>query len=189
MKSKHLSAVKGKKVRICVAVQDEIFQEIIYFHFYKNCNKQVLVTLYRKHIPSISGSELQTQVENLALRLFYVENAKEDVRSDISVMRRAAEKADTEVAKAEQLKQKQDLYVDRLVERLDKLREEIAMYEAQMTAQSKETKATKEALTEAHMEIESINLEKKQLFQQWNSSLIGMRRRDEAHSAMQEAFK
>ena len=93
-----------------------------------------------------------------------MENAKEDVRSDISVMRRAAEKADTEVAKAEQLKQKQDLYVDRLIERLDKLREEIAMYEAQMTAQSQETKATKEALTEAHMEIESINLEKKHLY-------------------------
>ena len=37
--------------------------------------------------------------------------------------------------------------------------------------------------------IQSINLEKKQLFQQWNSSLIGMRRRDEAHSAMQEALK
>ena len=46
-----------------------------------------------------------------------------------------------------------------------------------------------EALNEAHMEIEQINLEKKQLFQQWNSSLIGMRRRDEAHAAMQEALQ
>ncbi len=128
-------------------------------------------------------------MENLALRLFYVENAKEDVRSDISVMKRAAKKADTEVAKAEELKQKQDLYVNRLVERLDKLREEISMYETQMAAQLQETKNTRETLTEAHMEIESINLEKKQLFQQWNSSLIGMRRRDEAHSAMMEALK
>lgn len=48
----------------------------------------------------------------------------------------------------------QDLYVDRLVERVDKLREEIAMYEAQLSAQTSETKATKEALSEAHMEIE-----------------------------------
>lgn len=53
------------------------------------------------------GSELQTEVENLALRLFYMENAKEDVRSDIAIMRRAAEKAETEVAKAEVEKQKQ----------------------------------------------------------------------------------
>ena len=44
--------------------------------------------------------------------------------------------------------------MDRLVERVDKLREEIAMYEAQMAAQSMETKATKDALSEAHMEIE-----------------------------------
>lgn len=35
----------------------------------------------------------------------------------------------------------------------------------------------------------AITLEKKQLFQQWNSSLIGMRRRDEAHSAMNEALR
>ena len=135
------------------------------------------------------GAELQAEVENLALRLFYMENAKEDVRSDIAVMKRAAEKADTEVSKLEGDKHRQDLYVDRLVERVDKLREEIAMYEAQFSAQGDETKAAREALSEAHMEIEAINLEKKQLFQQWNSSLIGMRRRDEAHSAMQEALK
>ncbi|XP_021370653.1 coiled-coil domain-containing protein 40-like isoform X2 [Mizuhopecten yessoensis] len=134
-------------------------------------------------------AELQSEVENLALRLFYMQNAKEDVRSDIAIMRRAAEKAETEVSKSEIEKQKQDLFVDRLVERVDKLKEEIAMYEAQITAQTEETLAAQEALTEAHMEIEAIGLEKKQLFQQWNSSLIGMRRRDEAHSAMQEALE
>lgn len=36
-----------------------------------------------------------------------MEEAKEDVRADIAVMRRAAEKADTEVAKAETEKKKQ----------------------------------------------------------------------------------
>ena len=45
----------------------------------------------------IKGSELQGEVENLALRLFYMDNAKEDVRSDIAVMRRAAEKVESEV--------------------------------------------------------------------------------------------
>lgn len=52
-------------------------------------------------------SELRSELENLALRLFYMENAKEDVRSDISVMRRAAEKVESEVSKAEMEKQKQ----------------------------------------------------------------------------------
>lgn len=37
--------------------------------------------------------------------------------------------------------------------------------------------------------LQAIGVEKKQLFQQWNSSLIGMRRRDEAHAAMQEALE
>ncbi|XP_064620964.1 coiled-coil domain-containing protein 40-like isoform X2 [Lineus longissimus] len=133
-------------------------------------------------------AELQQEVENLNLRIFYMHNAKEDVRSDIAVMRRAAEKAETEVAKSEIQKQKQDLFVDRLVERVDKLKEEIAMYDAQITAQSEETKVAKETLMEAQTEIEAINLEKKQLFQQWSSSLIGMRRRDEAHAAMNEAL-
>ena len=54
-----------------------------------------------------AGAELQAEVENLALRLFYMESAKEDVRSDIAVMKRAAEKAETEVAKTEMEKQKQ----------------------------------------------------------------------------------
>lgn len=49
---------------------------------------------------------------------------------------------------------RQDLYVDRLVETVDKLKEEIAMFEAQITAQLEETKAAKEALSDAHMEIE-----------------------------------
>lgn len=53
------------------------------------------------------ASALQTELENLSLHLFYMTNAKEDIRSDIAVMRRAAEKADSEVATAEMDKQKQ----------------------------------------------------------------------------------
>lgn len=43
----------------------------------------------------------------MALRLYYLASAKDNVRSDISVMRRAAEKVEAEVAKAEQEKQRQ----------------------------------------------------------------------------------
>ncbi len=48
----------------------------------------------------------------------------------------------------------QDLYVDRLTENVDKLREQISLYEAQFYAQGEETKAAKEALSEARLEIE-----------------------------------
>ncbi|XP_053308820.1 coiled-coil domain-containing protein 40 [Spea bombifrons] len=133
-------------------------------------------------------SSMQTEVENLALRLFYMENMNQDVHSDISVMKRAVQKAEAERMQAEVEKLKQDMYIDRLTREADRLREQIALYDAQLSAQRDDTKAARGVVAEASMEIESIGLEKKQLFQQWNSSLIGMTRRDEAYAAVQEAL-
>ena len=65
-------------------------------------------------------------------------------------------------------------------ERADQLRQEINMYKMQTKAQKSETNAIREQITEAKTEIESIEYEKKQLYQQWNTSLIGLRRRDDA---------
>lgn len=53
----------------------------------------------------------------------------------------------------------------------------------------KESKHAREALTEARMECEAIDIEKKQLMQNWTSCLIGMKRRDEAYSQMNDAIK
>ncbi|XP_043924009.1 coiled-coil domain-containing protein 40 [Protopterus annectens] len=133
-------------------------------------------------------AELQTEVDNMALRLFYTQNLNEDVRSDIAVMKRATQKAEAERTQAEQQKMKQDLFVDRLTKQVERLNEQTAMYEAQIIAQAEESKAAKNTVTEAQMEIDAINMEKKQLLQQWNTSLIGMRRRDEAYAAMEEAL-
>jgi hypothetical protein len=52
-----------------------------------------------------------------------------------------------------------------------------------------ETKNIKHTLTEARLESETLELEKKQLMQNWNSCLIGVRRRDEAQSTMNEAVR
>ena len=53
----------------------------------------------------------------------------------------------------------------------------------------KETKVAKEALIEARMETEAIEKEKNQLMLNWTSCLVGMKRRDEAHSQMSQAIK
>ncbi|XP_038633126.1 coiled-coil domain-containing protein 40 isoform X1 [Scyliorhinus canicula] len=132
-------------------------------------------------------SQLQTEVENIALRHFYMENLKHDVCSDIMVMKRATEKLEIEKVQAAKQKQKQDMFVDRLVSQIDALREQIAMYEAQYIAQAEETKAARKTVAEASTEIDAIGYEKKQLLEQWNTSVIGMQRRDEAYSAMQKA--
>jgi hypothetical protein len=52
-----------------------------------------------------------------------------------------------------------------------------------------ETKNIKHTLTEARLESETLELEKKQLMQNWNSCLIGIRRRDEAQATMGEAVR
>ncbi|XP_063957017.1 coiled-coil domain-containing protein 40-like [Lytechinus pictus] len=62
----------------------------------------------------------QTGVEILALYFFYMTNAKQDIRGDIAVMRRTVEKADTEVFKPEEDRQKQDLYVHCLTETVER---------------------------------------------------------------------
>ncbi|XP_039201759.1 coiled-coil domain-containing protein 40 isoform X1 [Crotalus tigris] len=134
-------------------------------------------------------SSVQMEIENLSLRLFYMQNMDQDVRDDIAVMKRTVKKAEVERMRAEVEKQKQDLHVDRLTRRVDELEEQIALYDAQYMAQAEDTRITRQEVGEASIEIQAINLEKKQLLHQWTVSLTGMKRRDEAYAAMQEALR
>ncbi|XP_063152602.1 coiled-coil domain-containing protein 40 [Candoia aspera] len=134
-------------------------------------------------------SSVQMEIENLSLRLFYMQNMDQDVRDDIAVMKRTVKKAEVERMCAEVEKQKQDLHVDRLTRRVNELEEQIALYEAQYMAQGEDTRITRQEVGEASIEIQAINLEKKQLLHQWTVSLTGMKRRDEAYAAMQEALR
>jgi chromosome segregation ATPase len=52
-----------------------------------------------------------------------------------------------------------------------------------------ETTAARNTLKEAEAEMDAIHFEKKQLVQQWKSSLIGISRRDEALQATEEALR
>ncbi|XP_034268703.1 coiled-coil domain-containing protein 40 [Pantherophis guttatus] len=134
-------------------------------------------------------SLVQMEIENLSLRLFYMQNMDQDVRDDIAVMKRTVKKAEVERMYAEVEKQKQDLHVDRLTRRANELEEQIALYDAQYMAQAEDTRITRQEVGEASIEIQAINLEKKQLMHQWTVSLTGMKRRDEAYAAMQEALR
>lgn len=50
---------------------------------------------------------LQTEVESLALHLFYMQNIEQDVRDDIQVMKQVVRKTETEKMHAEVEKKKQ----------------------------------------------------------------------------------
>uniref|UniRef100_A0A674BXB0 Coiled-coil domain 40 molecular ruler complex subunit n=1 Tax=Salmo trutta TaxID=8032 RepID=A0A674BXB0_SALTR len=134
-------------------------------------------------------SQLQSEVANLALRLFYMQEVNADLHSDITAMKNASRKAHSEKTQAEEQKHKQDLYVEWLTKHMERLTEQTALYEVQTIAQSEEAQAATEALFEAQMEMDSLVMGRKQLLQQWNSSLVGMRRRDDAYTAMLEALR
>ncbi|CAL8389643.1 unnamed protein product [Arctogadus glacialis] len=134
-------------------------------------------------------STLRTEKENLLRRLSYMQEVNTELGADIEAMRNATRKAQAEKSQAEQYKYKQDLYVDRLTKDLERVTEQAAVYEAQGAAQKRETQAVSETLSEVQLETDSLAMEKRQLLQQWDSSLVGMRRRDEAFSAMQDALR
>ncbi|XP_056606298.1 coiled-coil domain-containing protein 40 [Triplophysa dalaica] len=134
-------------------------------------------------------SELQSKVDSMATILLYMQKANTDLRLDIKAIINASNKAQRERTQAEEHKYQQDVYVERLTKQVEKLSGQIALFELQITAQSEETKAAKETYSEAQLELDSLNVEHKQLFQQWNSSLVMMRKRDEAYNAMQEELR
>ncbi|NWI95933.1 CCD40 protein, partial [Pitta sordida] len=131
-------------------------------------------------------SATQTQVENLALQLFCVQNMDQDMHHKILVMKQSSKKAEAEKIQAEVEKKKQDFLVEQLTRRVFELQEQIALLEAQLVAQAQDTRVTRQAVTEAGLEVQAINMEKKRLINHWNSSLAGVKQRDEAYVTTQE---
>ncbi|KAM9363274.1 coiled-coil domain-containing protein 40 [Symphorus nematophorus] len=136
-----------------------------------------------------NASQLQAELDNLNLHLVFTQAVSEDLHSNVKVLKNVKRKAGAEKSQAEEQKLKQDVYVERLTKEMESLTQQIAMYEAQATAQAEETQAAKEAFTEVEMEMESLVKARKQLLQQWSSSLVTMSRREEALSAMQDAVR
>ncbi|KAF3851908.1 hypothetical protein F7725_005263, partial [Dissostichus mawsoni] len=141
------------------------------------------------HLLLLHGVDQDAEIDNLMQHLVFTQGVSEDLSSNVKALKNARRKAGAEKNQAEEQKFQQDLYVERLTKDKERLTEQIAMYEAQAKAQAEETHAAKEALSEAEMEMESLVLARNQLLQQWSGSLVGMRRRDEAFSAMQDAVR
>ncbi|XP_053354927.1 coiled-coil domain-containing protein 40-like isoform X2 [Clarias gariepinus] len=134
-------------------------------------------------------SQLQSEADVLARRLRYMEELASDRRSDVSAMKNAKTKAQAEKRQAAQQKYQQDLYVERLTKQVEKLTEQISLYEVQTRTQTSHKHAAQDALAEAQLELDSMIVERKQLLQQWNSIVMGMRKRDEAYTTLQEALR
>ena len=134
-------------------------------------------------------SRFQNELDKLAGTLKQIEAYNEQMKNEIAVTRRATYVAEESVVKMEKEKKEQDMLIDMLQEQMKQQHQQLSLYEAQLEAQRRETKAAQETLAEAEREMESINFEKKQLANQWKSSLIGIARRDEALQATEDAVR
>ncbi|XP_051015255.1 coiled-coil domain-containing protein 40 [Acomys russatus] len=132
---------------------------------------------------------LQTEMDSLALHLFYMQNIDQDLRDDIQVMKQVVNKTETEKIRAETEKKKQDLFVDQLTERAHQLEESICLFEAQCLSQAEDTRILRKAVSEAITEIDTIAVEKKRILQQWTTSLVGMKHRNEAYRTVLDALR
>ncbi|CAH6776510.1 Ccdc40 [Phodopus roborovskii] len=155
---------------------------------------QTTRALYNKTCTTVNEERrklaaLQIEMENLALHVFYMQNIDQDVRDDIRVMKQVVNKTETEKMRAEIEKKKQDLFVDQLTERAHQLEETISLFEAQYVSQAEDTRILRKAVSEATTEIDIIALEKKRILQQWTTSLVGMKHRNEAYRTVLDALR
>ncbi|KAJ0404478.1 hypothetical protein P43SY_008798 [Pythium insidiosum] len=145
--------------------------------------KKIDVEKNRSHL-----YKAQSELDSLNVTLRQVEKYNEEMKHEIARTQRAAHKAEETMSNMEKDKVKQDLYIDSLNEQVKVLNEKIAMNVAQLKSQKLETQAADETLREAAKQMEAVAFEKKQLLQQWKSSLIGLQQRDQALQATQTAI-
>ncbi|XP_056315030.1 coiled-coil domain-containing protein 40 [Danio aesculapii] len=146
-------------------------------------------TASQTNVQRLQVLELQSKVDSLALKLLYMQEANSDLCSDIKAIINASNKAQKDRTQTEEHKHQQDIYVERLTNRAEKLLEQISLYDFQLISQTEQTRVAKDSLSEAQLELDSVIVEHRQLLQQWKSSLLMMKRRDEAYTAMQEELR
>ncbi|XP_055448522.1 coiled-coil domain-containing protein 40 isoform X2 [Psammomys obesus] len=132
---------------------------------------------------------LQAELESLAVHLFYMQNVDQDLRDDILVIKHVVKKTETQKMHAEIEKKKQDLFVDQLTERAHQLEEKVSLFEAQYLSQAEDTRILRKAVSEAITEIDAITMEKKRVLQQWATSLMGMKHRNEAYWTVLDSLR
>jgi chromosome segregation ATPase len=117
-----------------------------------------------------------------------VDKYNEEMNAEIALTKRAAAKAEVDIAAKERAKNQQDLYIDSITLEIKSLAENLSLLDAQIASQRAETQAAADTMQEAAAESEAIGSEKKSLIAQWQSSLVAMRRRDEALKSMQDSI-
>lgn len=147
-------------------------------------SRKVAVETEERNLDKFKG-----EMDGISDTLRQVERYNEEVEAEIALTRRAASKAESDLSDKEKGKVRQDMYIDNLTTQIKRLTDSVNVVDAQVAAQRAETAQAVGTLAEAATEVAAIETEKKQLLQQWQGSVLAMRRRDEALTAMHAATR
>ena len=116
-----------------------------------------------------------------------LEQVEEGQSSEIKLAQRAADKAAKGEMTAEETKQQQDLYIDRLQERAKALQDQQKVLQTQKDAQAESTTSALARVNEAQEEVDAVRIERKEIASQWSSAVQGLTKRNETFGMMQAA--
>lgn len=119
----------------------------------------------------------RTELDKLNEIVLRLEQHNQETKNQVAVTRRETYKSEQAASETEVTKLEQDLYIDRLTKQVKDITADLSTIEAQIVAQRGETKTARDALLQASLEMEKINFERNHLLQDWNSSLISVKRR------------
>jgi coiled-coil domain-containing protein 40 len=125
----------------------------------------------------------QDELNRLNEALIHVEKHNEQLRGEIEVTRQATYGTEDHMQSLEKEKRSQDIRIDRLQEQIRQAREQLAMYDDQLEAQKGASTGAAETLHEAESDMAQIVAEKNSYVKKWQSTLLALRKRDEALEA------
>jgi chromosome segregation ATPase len=140
----------------------------------------------RKQMEGLALKSEEGERKNRAL-LRSLQNRQGEIQQEIELAKRQDSKMKDNTTELEREKSKQDWYVDELEEQVHQLEQKLAMLQSQLAAQQVQADRIKGYIQETSEEVTLVSKEKKKLVQQWNSSLMDLRRRDEALAAARKA--
>ena len=124
--------------------------------------------------------------------LIFTKQAKlfnQETKNEAAITKRAASKAEENVKELQKGKVTQDYYIDSLCERVKSLEQDAKLSQEQLLIQRKLTSDAEKVVKETVVDLDTLIFEKKQLVQQWDSSIIALGRRDQALTAASNALK
>lgn len=144
-----------------------------------------------RNVSEMKKQEAKThdKLAKLTETLLNVDNYNLELKNEVEIERRAAQKTEVDIVNLERQKLRQDSLISSLQDRIAGLENQSALLKEQVINQRKETQSARDTLAEAMNEMETVHFEKKQLVQQWRSSLIGMQRRHDALKKTEEALE